>query len=114
MNASVASGIAPAEFACLFDSVYMDFTKGLGCPFGAVLARSHEMIHEAWRWKQRLGGSMRQIGMMAAACLWALDNNVERLNEDHVNAKFLGSELGRIEGIEVEPVETNMVFWLCY
>ena len=110
MNASVASGLAPAVFSGMFDSVYLDFTKGLGCPMGAVLAGPQEFIDRAWRWKQRLGGSMRQAGMMAAACVWALDNNVERLKEDHDNAKHLGAELAKIDGITTEPVETNIVF----
>jgi len=111
MNASVASSKKPAEFSSMFDSVYLDFTKGLGCPFGAMLVGPQEFIDRAWFWKQRLGGSMRQSGLMAAACLWALDNNIERLSEDHDNAKYLAAGLSKIDGIMVEPVETNMVFF---
>lgn len=110
MNASVASGISPADFASFADSVYLDFTKGLGAPFGAVLAGDKAMIDAAWRWKQRLGGSMRQAGVMAAACLYALDNNVDRLALDHDNARELAKGLAELPGIEVQPVETNMVF----
>jgi threonine aldolase len=111
MNAAIASGISPAEFAGMFDSVYLDFTKGLGCPLGAILAGSQELIDGAWFWKQRLGGSMRQAGLMAAACLWALDHNIERLAEDHEKARRLAAALSKIDGISVEPVETNMVYF---
>jgi threonine aldolase len=110
MNASVASGLPVAGYSRMFDSVYMDFTKGLGAPIGAVLTGSHEFIAKAWRWKQRLGGSMRQAGMMAAACLYALDHHVERLQEDHENARTLAAQLAAIPGIAVEPVDTNIVF----
>ena len=110
MNASIASGLPPARYARMFDSVYMDFTKGLGAPLGAVLAGSQDFVAQAWRWKQRLGGSMRQAGMMAAACLYALDHHVERLREDHENAGALAALLAAIPGITVEPVDTNIVF----
>ena len=110
MNASVASGLPAARYSRMFDSVYIDFTKGLGAPIGAVLTGSHEFIAKAWRWKQRLGGSMRQAGMMAAACLYALDHHVERLQEDHENARTLAAQLAAIPGIAVEPVDTNIVF----
>ncbi|MGE4242128.1 threonine aldolase family protein [Ramlibacter sp.] len=109
-NASTASGVAPREYARCFDTVYVDFTKGLGAPFGAVLAGTRPLIEAAWRWKQRLGGSMRQAGVLAAACLHALDHHVERLAEDHANARELARLLADVEGIAVEPVETNMVF----
>ncbi len=110
MNASVASGIAPSDYAGLCDTAYLDFTKGLGCPFGAILAGSRATIERAWRFKQRLGGSMRQAGMMAAACLYALDHHVDRLADDHDNARSLGALLGSIDGLSVDPVETNMVY----
>ncbi|MCS6890207.1 MAG: aminotransferase class I/II-fold pyridoxal phosphate-dependent enzyme [Rhodovarius sp.] len=111
MNACVASGIAPAEMAAGFDSVWLDFTKGLGAPLGAVLCGSAEFIGEAWRWKQRLGGSMRQAGICAAACLYALDHHIERLAEDHANARALAQGLRQIPGITVEEPETNLVFF---
>ncbi len=111
MNASVASGIAPAEFAAQFDSVYLDFTKGLGAPVGAVLAGSETFIDKAWRWKQRLGGSMRQAGIVAAGCVYALDHHIDRLKDDHANAKRFATALTTIDGISTEPVETNIVFF---
>jgi threonine aldolase len=110
MNAVVASGIGAERYAAPFDTVFLDFTKGLGAPFGAVLAGSADLIAEAWEWKQRLGGSMRQAGMMAAGCLHALDHHVERLAEDHANACLLAGLLGEASSLSVEPVETNMVY----
>ena len=110
MNAVAASGVTAARHASLFDTVFLDFTKGLGAPFGAVLAGSADLIAEAWEWKQRLGGSMRQAGMMAAGCLHALDHHVERLAEDHANAGLLAGLLGETSSLSVEPVETNMVY----
>jgi threonine aldolase len=111
MNACVAAGVAPAEMVAGFDSVWLDFTKGLGAPLGAVLCGSREFIGEAWRWKQRLGGSMRQGGVCAAACLYSLDHHVERLAEDHANARALARGLAQIEGVVVEPPDTNLVFF---
>ncbi len=110
MNAAVAAETGPDCFAAGFDSVFLDFTKGLGAPFGAILAGSAAFIDEAWRWKQRLGGSMRQAGMLAAGCLYALDHHVERLAEDHANARLLAAELADVDGLAVEQPETNMVF----
>jgi len=110
MNAVVASGIGAERYAAPFDTVFLDFTKGLGAPFGAVLAGSADLVAEAWEWKQRLGGSMRQAGMMAAGCLHALDHHVERLAEDHANARLLADLLGETDSLSVEPVETNMVY----
>lgn len=111
MNACVAASTPPAEMAAGFDSVWLDFTKGLGAPLGAVLCGSEEFIGRAWRWKQRLGGSMRQAGICAAACLHALDHHVDRLAEDHANAKALARGLRQIEGVEVEEPDTNLVFF---
>lgn len=110
MNAVAASGIGAEQYAAPFDTVFLDFTKGLGAPFGAVLAGSANLVAEAWEWKQRLGGSMRQAGMMAAGCLHALDHHVERLADDHANARLLASLLGEAHSLSVEPVETNMVY----
>lgn len=110
MNAAVAAGVPAAKFASQFDTVMLDFTKGLGAPLGAILAGRKAAIDEAWVWKQRLGGSMRQAGMMAAGCLYALDHNVERLAEDHDNARRLAAGLAQVRGIVVEPVESNMVY----
>ena len=83
LNATTASGDAPADVARGFDSAWLDFTKGLGAPVGAVLAGSQELIDGAWRWKQMLGGAMRQAGIVAAGGLYALDHHVERLADDH-------------------------------
>ena len=111
MNACVAAGIAPADMVAGYDSVWLDFTKGLGAPLGAVLCGSAEFIDEAWRWKQRLGGAMRQAGVCAAGCLYALDHNVDRLAEDHANAKALARGLAQMEGVEVQDPDTNLVFF---
>jgi threonine aldolase len=93
------------------DSVWLDFTKGLGAPLGAVLCGSVSFIDDAWRWKQRLGGSLRQAGICAAACLYALDHNIDRLAEDHANARMLARGLAQIPGLTVEEPETNLVFF---
>jgi len=111
LNATVAAGVAPADMVAGFDSVWLDFTKGLGAPLGAVLCGSADFIGAAWRWKQRLGGSMRQGGICAAACLYALDHHVDRLAEDHANARNLARGLAQIEGVVVEPPDTNLVFF---
>lgn len=111
MNAVVASGIPAAEMVAGFDTVWLDFTKGLGAPLGAVLAGSEEFIGEAWRWKQRLGGAMRQAGICAAACIHALDHHVDRLADDHANARALARGLRQIEGVTVEEPDTNLVFF---
>ena len=111
MNACVASGIAAKRMAAAFDSVWIDFTKGLGAPLGAALAGSAEFIDAAWRWKQRLGGSMRQAGISAAGCLHALDHHVDRLAEDHQNATALARGLKQMPGVAVEDPDTNLVFF---
>jgi threonine aldolase len=111
MNAVVASGVPAHEMAASCDSVWLDFTKGLGAPLGAVLCGSAEFIDAAWRWKQRLGGALRQGGICAAACLYALDHNIDRLAEDHENARALARGLAQIPGIAVETPETNLVFF---
>lgn len=111
MNASVAVGIAAKDMAAGCDSVWLDFTKGLGAPLGAVLCGSATFIDEAWRWKQRMGGALRQGGICAAACLYALDHNIERLAEDHANARILARGLAQIPGLAVEEPETNLVFF---
>ena len=108
MNAVVASGVAAERWASGFDTAWLDFTKGLGAPVGAVLAGSRELIEEAWRWKQMLGGAFRQSGIVAAACLYALDHHVERLADDHANARRLAEGLADL-GLEVIFPETNIV-----
>jgi threonine aldolase len=113
LNAVVASGVAASAYASGFDSAWIDFSKGLGAPVGAVLAGSRELIAEAWRWKQMLGGAMRQSGILAAACLHALDHHVERLAEDHEHARLLAEGLAELPGVELDParVETNIVIF---
>jgi len=111
LNATVATGIPAAEMAAGWDSAWIDFSKGLGAPIGGVLAGSAAFIDEVWRWKQRLGGAMRQAGVVAAACIYALDHHVERLGEDHANARALARGLSQIQGIEVQEPETNLVFF---
>src|SRR3954447_8155878 len=113
MNAVVASEASAAQHADGFDTVWVDFTKGLGAGVGACMAASEELIEEAWRYKQMWGGSMRQAGSIAAAALYALDNNVERLAEDHENARRLADGLAQMPGVEIDPatVETNIVIF---
>lgn len=113
LNAQVASGIPAAEYGALSDSVWLDLSKGLGCPVGAVLAGSSEFIREAWAWKFRLGGAMRQSGFLAAAGIYALDHHVERLAEDHINAHIFAEGLSTIEwiDIDVDTVESNILFF---
>ena len=111
LNACVATGISARDMATGWDSAWIDFSKGLGAPVGAVIAGSREFIDEVWRWKQRLGGSMRQAGICAAACTFALDHHVDRLADDHANARTLARGLSQIAGIEVQQPETNLVFF---
>lgn len=111
MNAVVAGQSSAAEFAENMDTVWLDLTKGLGCPFGAVLAGPIDLIESAQVWKQRLGGAMRQAGIMAAAGLHALDHHVQRLADDHENAAALARGIAAIPGLTVEPPQTNMVFF---
>ncbi|MBI3964128.1 MAG: low specificity L-threonine aldolase [Chloroflexi bacterium] len=111
MNAVVASGVAAATYSGPFDSAWIDFSKGLGAPVGASLAGSKDFIAEAWRFKQQMGGAMRQSGIIAAGAVYALRHNVERLAEDHANAKRLAAGLAELPGLAVDPatVETNIV-----
>ena len=88
-NAAVAAGIEPAAWGALADTVTICFSKGLGCPFGAVLAGSAETIEQAWEGKFLFGGALRQSGIASAAMLYALDHHVERLADDHARAKRL-------------------------
>ncbi|MDB5621111.1 threonine aldolase family protein [Tardiphaga sp.] len=111
LNACVATGISAPEMSEGWDSVWLDFTKGLGAPLGAAMAGSRDFIDEVWRWKQRLGGSMRQAGTSAAGCLYSLDHHVERLKDDHTNARVLAGGLAQIEGMVVQQPQTNLVFF---
>jgi threonine aldolase len=111
MNAVVASGVPAGEWTRGFDTAWLDFSKGLGAPVGACLCGSRELIDEAWRFKQMLGGAMRQAGIIAAGALYALDHHVERLADDHDLARVLARGLDGIPGlsIDVAGVETNIV-----
>ena len=113
MNAVVASGVEAARYGELFDSVWLDLSKGLGCPVGGVLAGSAAFIQEANRWKHRFGGAMRQAGMLAAAGLFALEHNIPRLAQDHRNASDFAEHLRKLPGVRVQgdAVQTNLVFF---
>jgi len=112
-NAVVATNTPAKDFSAHFDTVWVDFSKGLGAPVGAVLAGKQELIEEAWNWKQRLGGAMRQAGIIAAGGIFALQHNIDRLAEDHENAKVLAEGLAEIPGIQLDPseVKTNIVIF---
>ena len=113
MNAVVATSTPASVFANPFDSVWLDLTKGLGAPVGAVLAGSHAFIEAAWVFKQRFGGAMRQAGIIAAAGIYALDHHVNRLAEDHDRARQLARGLAELPGIAVdaERVDSNIVIF---
>ena len=104
-NASVGAGLAPAEWARHADSVTICFSKGLGCPLGAVVAGAADFIERAWEGKYLFGGAMRQAGVIAAAALYAIDHNVDRLADDHARARRLAEGLG----LEANAVDTNFV-----
>jgi threonine aldolase len=109
-NAAVASGNAAAAYGDLADTVTVCFSKGLGCPLGAILAASRARIEQAWIGKFLFGGALRQAGVVAAAMLYALEHHVDRLAEDHARAKRLAQGLAG-SGLPVDPgeVETNFV-----
>jgi threonine aldolase len=107
-NASVKLGMDAREITRHFDSVSVCLSKGLGAPIGSVLCGSSEFIAKARRLRKMVGGGMRQAGLIAAAGLYALEHQVERLADDHANAAFLGKALSEL-GFTVEPVQTNMV-----
>jgi threonine aldolase len=112
MNAVVASGISAELYAKNYDSAWLGFTKGLGCPVGAVLAGSHEFIQRSWLFKRRWGGAMRQTGVLTAMCLYALDNNVSRLKDDHALAQRIGNALRELPMVEhMLPIDTNIVIF---
>lgn len=108
-NASAASGIAEATYAAEVDTVMVTLSKGLGCPVGSMLAGSAETMERAWRIRRRLGGAMRQAGILAAAGLYALDHHRGRLHEDHARARSLAARLAELPGLEVTIPETNIV-----
>lgn len=113
LNAVVASGVPAAQWCAHVDSVWIDFTKGLGAPLGAVLAGSRGFIAQALRYKHAFGGAMRQAGIAAAGCLHALDHHVARLAEDHANAARLAAGLATLSGVRLVygAPQTNIVFF---
>ncbi|MDP6829762.1 MAG: threonine aldolase family protein [Alphaproteobacteria bacterium] len=113
MNAVVESGTPAKEYGRHFDSLWLDLSKGLGCPVGGVLAGSADFIEQAWRFKQQMGGAMRQAGIIAAAGVYALEHHVERLAEDHENARTFSRAIAQIPGIKMifDRCETNLVFF---
>jgi threonine aldolase len=110
-NAAVKRGVTPDHWGRHARSVQVCFSKGLGCAFGAVLAVDEDLEHRVRRLKQRMGGSLRQAGIVAAGMLYALDHNVERLAEDHRRAARLGEVLASFPALEVTPPETNIVYF---
>ena len=115
MNVAVATGLSAHELAEPFDTVSLCFSKGLGCPVGSVLAGSADWIHHALRRRKVLGGGMRQVGILAAAAIYALDHHVERLADDHENARRLAEAIGNLDPtlvqLKYKNTETNMVFF---
>lgn len=111
-NAAVKLGINIQDITCHFDSISVCLSKGLGAPVGSVLCGSEDFIKQARRWRKMLGGGLRQAGIIAAGGIHALENNIDRLQDDHDNAALLGKGLAEIEELEVdlENVQTNMVF----
>jgi threonine aldolase len=110
VNAAVASNVPPAEIGREFDTVTLCFSKGLGCPLGALIAGSSELMLDARRAKHRFGGAMRQAGIVAAACLYALDHHVDRIADDHARARRLAQGLADAGvRVDLDRVETNFV-----
>jgi len=113
MNACVARGLQPTDYARHVDSVSMCFSKGLGAPVGSIVAGPAPFVKRCHRFRKMFGGAMRQAGILAAAALYALDHNIERLAEDHANAKRLAEALAALPGLRIDPktVETNIVIF---
>ena len=111
-NASIATGISPSRMVKEYDSISICLSKGLGTPVGSVLVGSSEFISKAHRWRKMFGGGMRQAGVLAACGIYALENHVERLQEDHRRAKYLAKVVNSIDGfnVNIDSVETNMVY----
>jgi threonine aldolase len=112
-NAHVATGIPLSTYGSLVDSVSVCFSKGLGCPVGSAVIGDGDFVERARRARKRFGGGMRQVGVLAAACLYALDHHVKRLSEDHEHAKMLAGVLAKLPGVRVdmETVQTNIVYF---
>jgi threonine aldolase len=111
LNAAVARGVGPAHWSRRADTVQICFSKGLGCPFGAVLAGSAEFVERARRIKQSFGGALRQAGIVAGAMLYALDHHVSRLALDHQRLRDFAQGIGSLPGIRLFPYETNILYF---
>jgi len=112
-NAAVALGVPASDIAACADTVTFCLSKGLACPVGSIFCGSEESVEEAKRWRKRLGGGMRQVGVLAAAGLIALDHMVDRLAEDHANARTLAEALSELPGVscDLARVQTNLVYF---
>lgn len=112
-NACVASGLKPTDYTTYFDSVAVCFSKGLGAPVGSAVAGTREMIARARRARKMFGGAMRQAGIIAAGALYALEHNIDRLAEDHVNARRLAEVIAELPGFSLDPsiVESNIILF---
>jgi len=110
-NAHVASGISLADWVRPFETVYVCLSKGLGAPIGSVMLSDKDIINKAIRVRKLFGGAMRQVGLIAAGGLYAIENNIERLKEDHDNARMLAEQINKVDGFEIEMdrVQTNIV-----
>ncbi len=113
MNACVATGLKPTDYTQYADSVAMCFSKGLGAPVGSIVAGSNAFVDRCHRFRKMFGGGMRQAGILAAAALYAVENNIDRLAEDHANARHLAEAIAELPGIGLDPaeVETNIVIF---
>lgn len=112
-NACIASQISVAEYSKYFDSVFVDFSKGLGAPVGSILLGSKKFIERAWYYKFQFGGAMHQSGFLAAGCIYALENNIINLAEDHKKANYLAKNLSNLRNIAINPdlYQTNIVYF---
>ena len=113
MNACVATGCRPTDYTRHVDSVSLCFSKGLGAPVGSIVAGPRPFIDRCRRFRKMFGGAMRQAGILAAAALYAIEHHVERLADDHANAKTMADALAELPGIRIDPatVETNIVIF---
>jgi len=113
LNAVVATNVSAAAYAAPCDSLWIDLSKGLGCPVGAVLAGSADFINQSRRFKHQFGGAMRQAGIIAAAGVYALEHNIERMAVDHANARKLAEGIENLDGLSLEfgLPQTNMVYF---
>jgi threonine aldolase len=112
-NAAIKTGISVREYCSLFDSISLCFSKGLGAPAGSIIAGSREFIQKARNTRKAFGGGMRQVGILAAAALYALEKNIDRLKEDHDRARTLGESLAEVASVDIDlnSLQTNIVLF---